>query len=449
MGCSPSTTAVSDQSYVEIKKEFHDTYILGVKLGRGAFAQVCVATKISDEEQSYSEGSSTSRSFKERAVKIIDLRDKNKPGEASKSTQKAVNNEATVWAAVGSHANVVRLYEVFTSFELCYMVMERCSTTLLQCLDGMIELNERSVGKVFVQMLNALTHVHAVKVIHRDVKPDNFLVGCEYDQTVKLADFGLSTLLPKQGKAQGVFGTAPFMCPEMLGGRGYDEKVDVWSFGTIVYVFLFGNFPYVPKEQGSKGMKQAILEAAPPKFEPHGKPGAQNSHFRTDGAIDFAKCLLNREPEERPSAIESLHLAYMTAVVENRHAPATELPSLRQMLHCSRKVGAFETRDPSRETNADSLLNKLQLKRHGIPVPPTPANPLASKSSSERRHGDEDKRSRRTFSPSNWENQSSRSTNCSDIDDSLGSFRGSGWSKTNSAVVSTPGSAALSPRIDE
>merc|ERR1719359_2544917 len=134
-------------------------------------------------------------------------------------------------------------------------------------------------------------------------------------------DFGLSAALPKQGKLPGVFGTAPFMCPEMLVGRWYDEKADVWSFAVICYVLMFGLFPYMPKQQSSKAMKQAIIEGTPPPtFEPVQKALGSSALYRSQDAVSMIQMLLNREPDDRPSAEDALHMTWMSAAMEGSHA---------------------------------------------------------------------------------------------------------------------------------
>merc|ERR1719428_1666918 len=97
------------------------------------------------------------------------------------------------------------------------------------------------------QMFLAVSEVHALKMLHRDVKPDNFLVGP--GATVKLCDFGFARRFPS-GPAcvRGVFGTAPFMSPEMIMGLEYGAPTDVWSLGVVLYVLLCGEFPYMPEK---------------------------------------------------------------------------------------------------------------------------------------------------------------------------------------------------------
>jgi serine/threonine protein kinase len=454
MGCSNSQSSTPVCTSEEIAaQDFHDIYLLGIKLGRGAFAQVRICTKIgAGPLRPESQGADGQP--KERAVKILDLRDKDKPEEVSGQLQKAAHKEACVWKTVGNHPNCIRLYDVFASNDFCYMVMEKCSSGLLQALESMPEVTERGLGNVFAQMLLGIAHCHSVKVVHRDIKPDNFLVGGQDGQTIKLADFGLSASLPKQGKLPGVFGTAPFMCPEMLVGRWYDEKADVWSFAVIVYVLLFGLFPYMPKQQSSKAMKQAIIEggSTPPAYEPVQKGLAGAALYRSSDAISMVKTLLSREPEERPSAEEALHTSWMSAALEGTHLPGKDLPSLRPMLHHAKKVGAFEVRDPARDSNVDVVLNQIQLQRHGKALPVTPSGGIMGPSSDRRPQivdqrgtSKNSKLPKPSGSGKDWENASNRSTACGDGSSSVNDShsdrgvgrvndgsRGSGWSKDTS-----------------
>lgn len=347
-------------------KDFHDQYELGLKIGRGAFAQVRVAIPTDGKSSSKAADSVTSQV----AVKIMDLRDRHNPQTINQQLDIAVHHESAVWTTLGSHPNCVKLHDVYFSGVLCFMVMERCSSDLLRHLERVPSLTERHYGRIFRQMLLGIAHVHSCKIIHRDIKPDNFLIGAD-GVTLKLCDFGLSTLFSEKMKC-GVNGTAPFMCPEMLKCQPYDYKADIWSFGVIAYACFYGAFPYMPKEATSKAMKQAIVEGATPKFEPVGRP-VQNSHYRTDSAVAFVTSMLTRDPQARPTAVDELQMEFMLAVQEERHAPDIELPSLHNMMLAAKKAGAFENRNPSKEDDIDNLLNQQQMQKCGKPIP-TPEN---------------------------------------------------------------------------
>jgi serine/threonine protein kinase len=215
-------------------------------------------------------------------------------------------------------------------------------------------------------MVSALHHLHASNVIHRDVKPDNFLVGGVGLSTVKICDFGLAAILPSRGKLCGVVGTTPYMCPEMFLGEWYNEGADIWSLAVTVYVFLFGSFPYVPKDSTKEGMVKAIVKGRPPKFE----SASQRKILYSPSAMSFVTKLLQRDPAARPSAEEALKFPYIACAMVSRHkTSALALPSLRPMLETARKSGAITPYDLSRRTEIDDLLSIVQFKQLGLRMP--------------------------------------------------------------------------------
>jgi len=301
----------------------------------------------------------------EVAVKIISMHDeKDKLDEDNGRLQKS-GREHRNWKQLTQHPNCVFLYESFFGHNFSYMVMEKCEKGLFQALETMPDMTERGFGKIIAEMLLGIAHCHSCNVIHRDIKPDNFLVG--RDNAVKLADFGFSTTISSQSKTTGVYGTAPFMCPEMLQGEPYDEKADVWSLAVVVYAFLFGCFPYTPTKEAqgalsaSRAMKRAVRMGATPSFEPCARVGTPASgSMRSAEAMQLAKAVLNRDPVARPSAEEALRMPWMVASLNGHHLPDADLPSLRPMLYAAKKSGAFEMRDARKVTADDVLLNQLQ-----------------------------------------------------------------------------------------
>jgi len=84
--------------------------------------------------------------------------------------------------------------------------------------------------------------------MHRDLKLDNILVTVGSQGTItnlKLADFGMACKFDKIA-SDTVCGTIGYMAPELLVGEGeYDEKVDIWSLGVILYNLVTGKMPYI------------------------------------------------------------------------------------------------------------------------------------------------------------------------------------------------------------
>jgi calcium/calmodulin-dependent protein kinase (CaM kinase) II len=78
--------------------------------------------------------------------------------------------------------------------------------------------------------------------VHRDIKPDNILFD-EMDR-VKLADFGSAVWVAEEGTVSGLVGTPYYAAPEVVMGRDYNEKVDVWSAGVVLYAMLAGFPPF-------------------------------------------------------------------------------------------------------------------------------------------------------------------------------------------------------------
>jgi len=319
MGCSASNAAAS------VSSDFHSEYLLGDVLGRGSFAQVRACTRVLKKKQ---------RQLalpEESAVKILDVTYEKK--------EEAAEREAIAWQKVASHPNCIELLDVFNNGIFCYMLMEKMSCSFLNAMEAMPELTEFTLAPVFAQMLCAIEHCHSVGVVHRDVKPENFMASLEDGLTIKLGDFGVSAIMPEQAKLSGVYGTAPYMCPEMLIDGSYDEKADVWSLGVMVYTLLFGAFPYTTEVRSSKAMQQAIVAGETPSFQPT-QPGATPVSPKM---IAFVRSLLQRDAALRATAAEALDAA---DALESRCISEGEFPCLKPMLESAKRNGVFNLRDP-------------------------------------------------------------------------------------------------------
>mmetsp|Transcript_52601 Transcript_52601/g.125628 ORF Transcript_52601/g.125628 Transcript_52601/m.125628 type:complete len:511 (-) Transcript_52601:87-1619(-) len=344
---------------------FWESYNIGHKLGSGSFAQVRVA-----RTKSYAGAG-------ELAVKIVDLRGKVENSATSeddlpldrgcvdKDAVKNTKMEVTIWRKISAArlSSCVLLREVFWDHACCYMVMERCDHALLQELKQTQDYTEAYLAELFLQMAKALQALHTLGVIHRDVKPDNFLVNT--GSKVKLADFGFSVIVNSEECLKDAYGTPPFMAPEMLNHQRYREKVDVWSMGVLMYVLIYGEFPYMPMELRAREMKNAIREGRiPPSYQPSQR--IPSPSLPSHGLELLIKTMLSRDATARASASDVVQHHYWRQSTQHQSrvlgVSSLSTTSFKPMLHIAMKTGAFSLRGKNlqRRTSTDKLLLHLQ-----------------------------------------------------------------------------------------
>lgn len=106
-----------------------------------------------------------------------------------------------------------------------------------------INMPEKRVFEYTHQIALALQHMHAKRIMHRDLKPANIFL--DQSENLKVGDLGLSRQLSSQTfEAFSRVGTPLYMSPEVLQGKGYDWKSDVWSLGCISYELCMLRSPF-------------------------------------------------------------------------------------------------------------------------------------------------------------------------------------------------------------
>lgn len=325
--------------------------VVADKLGRGAYASVYAVSKTEADPPKY-------------AAKVISL--KVVKGRICPAQEHMVEREVSVLervAEAGSES-VVRFHESFRECSTVYILMELCEQTLFEMLEGLEDITEATYAPLLRDMLGALAAIHSVGVVHRDIKPDNFMcTGRGASRSVKLCDFGLAKFISAASKLElhGVNGTAPFMAPEMVKGLRYNAKVDTWSLGVIFYLFLFGHFPYMPRVWTCDEMKWAIQSGnPPPRFAPrcYGSPEAGQAGSVAPDAVSpaatrLAVALLERAPPDRASAGAALAHDF----VRDGDRRDRARPSLRPMFASAARCGAFGNAGQRGEGGVPSALD--------------------------------------------------------------------------------------------
>ena len=170
------------------------------------------------------------------------------------------------------HPGIVTLVEYIDDVQdpFVYLIFEHLEGgTIGECtnygtlVSGVYE--ESRAIPLFVQILEALTHLHAMGVFHRDIKPENVVFASPSRQQVKLIDFGESRMLvnAKGGLAEEssrcTKGTPFFMACEALSGKKFpDKEGDTWAVGVLFYLLLVGNVPFGSGESSTIRLHDCI-----------------------------------------------------------------------------------------------------------------------------------------------------------------------------------------------
>ncbi|UJR22720.1 hypothetical protein I4U23_025754 [Adineta vaga] len=214
-----------------------DRYELGKKMGDGNFA-IVRRSKAYDNQREF-------------AIKIIDK-------SKMKGKQYMLEHEINIMYMC-NHSNIIRLYEDYETAEEIYLVMELIKggdlfeyITRHRCFD------EATSALMIRDVAEALVYLHAKKIVHRDVKPENLLVMHRKEGriTIKLTDFGLA--LQITGQIKTVCGTPTYVAPEILSETGYGIEVDCWATGVILYILLCGYPPFKTVERNQDELFQMI-----------------------------------------------------------------------------------------------------------------------------------------------------------------------------------------------
>lgn len=141
------------------------------------------------------------------------------------------------------HDHIITLFDSFETEEEFVVVMEYAIGELYKILESDRRLPEDVVQRIAKQLVQALNYLHSNRIIHRDMKPQNILIG--ENGSVKLADFGFARSMSYNTVVlTSIKGTPLYMAPELVQEKPYNRTADLWSLGCILYELYYGKPPF-------------------------------------------------------------------------------------------------------------------------------------------------------------------------------------------------------------
>ncbi len=200
------------------------------------------------------------------------------------------------------HPNVIEIYSLEPDRDgVPFLVMEFHTGKNVKLLlrDGHDQI-AYLVPRLIQTTAKGLAYFHDQGWVHRDIKPDNFLVGDEGES--KLIDFALaqkqagsmSRLLARKGKVQG---TRSYMAPEQIKGLPPDRRADIYSFGCMMYEVLTGKTPFTASSP-SELLTKHLRQPAPPA-------SATNRNI-TSECNDLILKMMSKSPQDRPQTMHDV-----------------------------------------------------------------------------------------------------------------------------------------------
>lgn len=257
-----------------------DVYERHEELGRGGFASVYRVTN--------------KKTNQEFAMKIIS-KDKYDNDPNGKMLEKLMN-EISLQKSL-NHQNILKSYGSFKDAFNYYIVLEYCPGKSVKELLRKSEngrLTEDEAKRILRDVVMGVVYLHNHKVIHRDLKLENFMIGA--DGKIKIADFGISRRLSyADEKRFSICGTPQYLSPELLQttNTGHSYEVDIWAIGVCAYTMLTGRQPF---DAGVKKLTYEAIKSCNYQF-PSTIP-------LSAAAKDFIQVVLKINPKKRPNAID-------------------------------------------------------------------------------------------------------------------------------------------------
>jgi serine/threonine-protein kinase len=243
----------------------------------------------------------------------------------SRATLNELKHEYHVGSSL-DHPNVIKTYEFGNTSNGAYMLLELFKVPNLkqQIISGGNKKLLHRAKEILTGCAAGLAHLHEKGWIHRDIKPDNFML--RDDSMVKLIDFNLArkpagALSKLFGGRRAVAGTHSYMSPEQIRGQNQDARADVYSFGCMVHEFFSGKPPFTASSPNE--LLQRHLTSKP-------QPLTVFDKNVTPEFAAYVQRLMAKDPKNRPDNMKDVMMEIKTQkIFYNKPQPPAEEPETK------------------------------------------------------------------------------------------------------------------------
>jgi serine/threonine protein kinase len=346
------------------------------EIGRGGMGHVFLAEQHGDDF------------IRRVALKRLDRR------SASAASERRLRDEVRILAAL-EHSGIARFLDGGRDAEgASYLVLE-----YVEGLDLIAHTRARGLDleaklRLFLEVLAAVEYAHGKRVVHRDLKPGNVLVGA--DGRPKLLDFGIAKLLEREADPSSetrtdrrVF-TPAYASPEQILGKELTVASDIYSLGVMLYELVAGIRPFETSSSGARELERAVVEDEP-------KPPSTAARRRATGVEVDAASQSGRRARALPERdLDAICLKTLRKEPASRYASARELAADLERLLDGRPVAARRggvayrlgkrvrrLRAPLTGAAVATLVGTMVLliatRRAPLPAPPASGRPALSR----------------------------------------------------------------------
>jgi len=256
------------------------------------------------------------------------------------------------------HENILQVHDFVEKNDSVYLVIEYVDGADAQkVLKAGGPIPPHLVAAIGSKIAAGLAHAHEAKLLHRDVKPANVLLGAT--GVVKLTDFGVvkdleASDLTRDGM---VVGSLPYMAPEILSSGEYGAQSELWALGVMLYELATGSRPFAGKDDSS------LIASIVKGDHMHVRKRALTMNRRLGRAIE--RCLARRPSKRWPHALVLAHeLEACFLELSNGHTARDEIA---RML----RSRGFKPERPEEEahTRVDpKAMHETDMDRTPVPV---------------------------------------------------------------------------------